>query len=359
MTSRTRAAGCACARAPTRSRSRWPSRPRGDVDQTYVRCLKILMAGDGLPDGGQPRPAADRDRRGARRAPRPRRRSYEFQMLYGIRPEEQKRIADRGRPDAGLHPLRRGVVRLPHAPDGRAPGQPMFFLRGRRHRRRVAPASHDDRHGNCRDLRCGRHGRDAALRADPRRAAAPTTSSSPAARPDRADDARRAVRRAGAVQRRGRRRRPTPSCSWSSRRTWARSLEEISDHVSPGNLVVSLAAGITDRVPRVAAARGRRRRPGHAQHPGPRRPGHGRRSAPGAHAPTTHLAEAEALLRSCGRVVQVAEKHQDAVTAICGSGPGLHLLRRRGDDRGRRRARPARGRPPPSSSSRRCSVRRR
>ena len=37
--------------------------------------------------------------------------------------------------------------------------------------------------------------------------------------------------------------------------------------------------------------------------------------------PTTHLAEAEALLRSCGKVVRLAEKHHDAVTAISGSGP--------------------------------------
>ena len=34
-----------------------------------------------------------------------------------------------------------------------------------------------------------------------------------------------------------------------------------------------------------------------------------------------HLEEAEALLRSCGRVVRVPENYQDAVTAISGSGP--------------------------------------
>ena len=46
---RTRAAGCACARAPTRSRSRWPSRIGAEVDKSYVRCLKVLMAGEGYP----------------------------------------------------------------------------------------------------------------------------------------------------------------------------------------------------------------------------------------------------------------------------------------------------------------------
>ena len=91
----------------------------GDVDKTYVRCLKVLMAGEGYPMVASHDPRlveiagalAGHNGRDAD--------SYEYQMLYGIRPEEQKRIADRGRPDAGLHPLRRGVVRLPHAPDGR------------------------------------------------------------------------------------------------------------------------------------------------------------------------------------------------------------------------------------------------
>jgi pyrroline-5-carboxylate reductase len=43
--------------------------------------------------------------------------------------------------------------------------------------------------------------------------------------------------------------------------------------------------------------------------------------SPGRHCTAEHLDEAEALLRSCGRVVQVPERYQDAVTAISGSGP--------------------------------------
>ena len=46
---RRRARGCGCARAPTRSRSRWPTSPRLDVDKSYVRCLNILMSGEGYP----------------------------------------------------------------------------------------------------------------------------------------------------------------------------------------------------------------------------------------------------------------------------------------------------------------------
>src|SRR6476646_10267424 len=43
--------------------------------------------------------------------------------------------------------------------------------------------------------------------------------------------------------------------------------------------------------------------------------------SPGRHCTDAHLAEAEALLSSCGKVVRLPEKHLDAVTAISGSGP--------------------------------------
>jgi pyrroline-5-carboxylate reductase len=46
----------------------------------------------------------------------------------------------------------------------------------------------------------------------------------------------------------------------------------------------------------------------------------------GAHATETHLAAAEAVLRSVGSVVRVAEKHMDAVTALSGSGPAYFAL---------------------------------
>jgi len=69
---------------------------RSDVDRSYVRCLRILMYGDGYPM------IATHDPRlveiaGAFvvRTGRPQ-GSYEYQMLYGIRPEEQLRLADRG-----------------------------------------------------------------------------------------------------------------------------------------------------------------------------------------------------------------------------------------------------------------------
>jgi pyrroline-5-carboxylate reductase len=97
-------------------------------------------------------------------------------------------------------------------------------------------------------------------------------------------------------------------------------VEEIRDHVSPGNLVVSLAAGIPtkyleSRLPEgVAVVRVMPNTPALVDQ--------GMAAvSPGRSADAAHLEEAAELLRSCGRVVQVAEKHQDAVTAISGSGP--------------------------------------
>lgn len=97
-------------------------------------------------------------------------------------------------------------------------------------------------------------------------------------------------------------------------------LLEISEHVRPGNLVVSLAAGITTHFLE-----------GHL--PGgssvvrvmPNTPalvdqGMAALSS-GVHCTAEHMAEAMELLQSCGRAIEVPEKYQDAVTAISGSGP--------------------------------------
>jgi proline dehydrogenase len=69
---------------------------RQEVDRSYVRCLAVLMAGPGYPM------VATHDPRliaiaGAlavrhRRAPA----DHEYQMLYGIRPDEQRRLAGEG-----------------------------------------------------------------------------------------------------------------------------------------------------------------------------------------------------------------------------------------------------------------------
>lgn len=97
-------------------------------------------------------------------------------------------------------------------------------------------------------------------------------------------------------------------------------LDELSSHLSAGQLLVSLAAGITtgfieQHVPEgVAVVRVMPNTPalvdeGMATISG------------GRHCDEEHLERAEALLRSTGRVLRVPEKQQDAVTAISGSGP--------------------------------------
>ena len=69
---------------------------RIDVDRSYVRCLKVLMNGAGYPMiathdprlvriGGVLADRADRAQE-----------SYEYQMLYGVRPEEQRRLVGAG-----------------------------------------------------------------------------------------------------------------------------------------------------------------------------------------------------------------------------------------------------------------------
>jgi len=69
---------------------------RAEVDRAYVRCLKILMAGQGLPMVASHDPQlieiaqflADQHGRGLD--------DYELQMLYGVRPRAQSKLAAAG-----------------------------------------------------------------------------------------------------------------------------------------------------------------------------------------------------------------------------------------------------------------------
>jgi proline dehydrogenase len=67
---------------------------KADVDRSYVRCLKVLMAGEGYPmvASHDPRLIAIAGELAKDRSPD----TYEYQMLYGIRPDEQRRIAAAG-----------------------------------------------------------------------------------------------------------------------------------------------------------------------------------------------------------------------------------------------------------------------
>jgi proline dehydrogenase len=67
-----------------------------DVDRSYVRCLRVLMAGDGYPMVAthDPRLVEIAGVLALRNGRRP--DTYEYQMLYGVRPDEQRRLAAAG-----------------------------------------------------------------------------------------------------------------------------------------------------------------------------------------------------------------------------------------------------------------------
>jgi pyrroline-5-carboxylate reductase len=97
-------------------------------------------------------------------------------------------------------------------------------------------------------------------------------------------------------------------------------LVEIADAVRPDALVVCIAAGITtafvqERLPEgTAVVRVMPNTPALVDQ--------GMAAiSPGTHCDDEHLARARALLEATGKVVQLPEYHQDAVTAISGSGP--------------------------------------
>ena len=97
-------------------------------------------------------------------------------------------------------------------------------------------------------------------------------------------------------------------------------LAEIAPVLRPGQLLVSLAAGITtafveSHVPDgVAVVRVMPNTPALVDE--------GMAAiSPGSHCDDHHLAEAEELMASVGKVLRIPERQQDAVTAISGSGP--------------------------------------
>jgi proline dehydrogenase len=69
---------------------------RAEVDRSYARCLRLLMYGGGYPMVATHDPRliaithAQASLAGRNLA------SFEYQMLYGIRPAEQRRLADDG-----------------------------------------------------------------------------------------------------------------------------------------------------------------------------------------------------------------------------------------------------------------------
>jgi pyrroline-5-carboxylate reductase len=97
-------------------------------------------------------------------------------------------------------------------------------------------------------------------------------------------------------------------------------LEEISPRVTPANLVISVAAGITtafigrNLAPEVPVVRVMSNTPVLVDEAMSV-------ISPGAHATEEHLRLAEQLLRPVGKVLRIPESQQDAATALSGSGP--------------------------------------
>lgn len=97
-------------------------------------------------------------------------------------------------------------------------------------------------------------------------------------------------------------------------------LAEIEDAVRPGTLIVCIAAGITtafveERLP--AGTPVVRVMPNT-----PALVDQGMAAiSPGTHCDAAHVERAKALLAATGKVIELPEYHQDAVTAISGSGP--------------------------------------
>jgi proline dehydrogenase len=104
-------------------------RERAEVDDSYRRCLRVLMSGQGYPMVATHDPAlishadelADSTGRDAG--------GFEFQMLYGVRPEAQRELAARGRQVRVYLPY--GSAWFPYFMRrlGERPANMMFFLR--------------------------------------------------------------------------------------------------------------------------------------------------------------------------------------------------------------------------------------
>ncbi len=101
-------------------------------------------------------------------------------------------------------------------------------------------------------------------------------------------------------------------------------LDEVGPALAPGALVVSVAAGVETEVVESHLSG----QPVVRVMPNtPAAVGEGMVAiSPGAHAGPEHLERAQQVFSAVGRVVQVPERYQDAVTAISGSGPAYLML---------------------------------
>ncbi|HEY9408253.1 MAG TPA: proline dehydrogenase family protein [Jiangellaceae bacterium] len=67
-----------------------------EVDRSYVRCMKVLLGGDGYPMLATHDPRLVEIAGSLAARYRREQGSYEYQMLYGVRPDEQRRLVQAG-----------------------------------------------------------------------------------------------------------------------------------------------------------------------------------------------------------------------------------------------------------------------
>ena len=116
--------GSGCARALTTNPRRWPIVTATTSPILTCAACEVLMAGSGYPM------VASHDPQIIAAVPAMARENgrgvddFEYQMLYGIRDGEQRRLADERQPRPGLCAVRYAVVRLLRSPPCRASSQP-------------------------------------------------------------------------------------------------------------------------------------------------------------------------------------------------------------------------------------------
>jgi pyrroline-5-carboxylate reductase len=277
-----------------------------DVDKAFARCLRILMEGPGYPmiATHDPRLIAITRSLGLRKPAD----SFEYQMLYGIRTDLQRELAAAGA---------RVRVYVPYGSDwygylvrrlAERPANLAFFLRALGSLSMIAI------------LGVGKMG-EALLSGLVRAGRPPGEVAVVVRRPDRGTELRAQY---------GVQVLTAPEAAKSAAtlvvavkpQDMGRALAEIAGLVGPSQLVISIAAGITTsfierslgpsaEVPVVRAM--------------PNTPALVDEAmtviSAGAFATAAHLAEAESLLRTVGKVLRLPESQQDAATALSGSGP--------------------------------------
>ena len=155
---------CGSSRARTSSPTSVAYPQKTDVDAAYVRLLERMLTEAGHTAVATHDERADPARDPLRRAStRSRRTGFEFQMLYGVRPQLQLDLVRRGYKVLVATPYGPGVVPVPDAAPRRAPREPALLRQERAPRIAARPRTMPGCRG-AEDHRLGDHDRRRARR---------------------------------------------------------------------------------------------------------------------------------------------------------------------------------------------------